>query len=123
LQSLPRDTFDYVLIDEVHRAGAESYLRLIDYFTPKFHLGFTATPERTDGINLFEIFDFNVPFEIRLQEALSREMLSPFHYYGVADYETADGEVISDASDLTQLVLPERVDHIISALEKYGHVG
>lgn len=123
LEEIPSDLFDYILIDEVHRAGADTYQRVIDHFDPAFLLGFTATPERTDGKNLFEIFDFNVPYEIRLQEALSRDMLAPFHYYGVTDYETASGEVITEISDLHTLVLPERIAHIITALETYGHVG
>src|SRR5690606_10263111 len=75
IHSLPRaetltqidpDLFEYILIDEVHRAGAATYQRVIDYFAPEFLLGFTATPERTDGMNIFELFDHNVPYEIRL---------------------------------------------------------
>lgn len=79
LAALPADFFDYVLIDEVHRAGASSYQRLINHLKPKFLLGVTATPERTDDFNVFELFDFNVPYEIRLQRALEEDMLAPFH--------------------------------------------
>ena len=75
-----KSRFDYIIIDEVHRAGAESYLRLINHFKPKFLLGLTATPERTDGFNVFELFDYHVPYEIRLQDALRSKMLAPFHY-------------------------------------------
>ena len=64
------DTFDYICIDEVHRSGAESYQRLIHYFTPKFLLGMSATPERTDGIDIFKTFNYNIAYEIRLQDAL-----------------------------------------------------
>ena len=60
----PRD-FDYIIVDEVHRAGAKSYLKILDYFTPKFMLGMSATPERTDDFNVFELFD-NIAYEIRL---------------------------------------------------------
>lgn len=114
--------FDYVIIDEVHRAGAESYRRLIDFIRPAFLLGITATPERTDDFNIFELFDYNVPYEIRLQQALEEDMLAPFHYYGVTDFEH-DGEVIDDSSRLGQLVAPERADHLVRAIEMYGHAG
>lgn len=122
LREIPSAHFDYVLVDEVHRAGAGTYRKLLDYLEPAFLLGMTATPERTDGFNVFELFDFNVPYEIRLQQALEEEMLAPFHYYGVTDF-VKDDEIIDDASQLATLVAPERADHIISAIETYGHVG
>lgn len=116
------DHFDYILIDEVHRAGAESYRRVIDHFSPKFLLGVTATPERTDEFNVYELFRYNVAYEIRLQRALEEGMLSPFHYFGVTDL-TVDGAVIDDKSQFSKLVSPQRVDHIASTLRKYGHIG
>lgn len=122
LASLAPDLFDYVLIDEVHRAGADSYQRLIGHLRPKFLLGVTATPERTDEFNVFELFDFNVPYEIRLQRALEADMLAPFHYFGVTDFEL-EGEVVTDTARLNLLVAPERADHIVRALSTYGHSG
>lgn len=115
--------FDYVLIDEVHRAGAASYRKVINYLKPAFLLGMTATPERTDDFNVFELFDFNVPYEIRLQKALEADMLSPFHYYGVTDFEMKNGEVLNEFSELRRLVADERVDHLIKSIEIYGHAG
>ena len=123
LEALAPDAFDYVLIDEVHRAGAASYRRVIEHLKPAFLLGMTATPERTDDFNVFELFDFNVPYEIRLQKALEADMLAPFHYYGVTDFETESGEVIDQLADLSRLVASERVDHLIKTLQKYGHAG
>ena len=123
LEALEPDTFDYVLIDEVHRAGAASYRRVIEYLKPAFLLGMTATPERTDDFNVFELFGFNVPYEIRLQKALEANMLAPFHYYGVTDFQMDNGEVIGQLTDLNRLVASERVDHLIKTIEKYGHVG
>ncbi|MCZ0717622.1 DEAD/DEAH box helicase [Aerococcus kribbianus] len=116
------DNFDYILIDEVHKAGAKSYQEIIDYFTPNFLLGMTATPERTDNFNIFELFDYNVAYEIRLQEALNQDLLCPFHYFGVTDYEK-DGQVIDEASDLSQLVVPERVDFLLEKINYYGVSG
>ncbi|MDH6236334.1 DEAD/DEAH box helicase [Cryobacterium sp. CG_9.6] len=123
LAAIETDAFDYVLIDEVHRAGAASYRRVIDYLKPAFLLGMTATPERTDDFNVFELFGYNVPYEIRLQKALEADMLAPFHYYGVTDFTKNDGEVIDQLSDLSRLVASERVDHLVSTIEKYGHAG
>ncbi|ANE03724.1 DUF3427 domain-containing protein [Corynebacterium crudilactis] len=119
-QISPTD-FDLVIVDEVHRAGAESYLTLLDHLQPKFLLGLTATPERTDGFNIYELFDFNVPYEIRLQAALESNMLVPFHYYGVTDFTLDSKTTITDASQLSSLVSKERVHHILEALKTYGH--
>jgi superfamily II DNA or RNA helicase/HKD family nuclease len=123
LKNLAPDTFDYVLIDEVHRAGAESYRRVIEHLKPAFLLGMTATPERTDDFNVFELFNYNVAYEIRLQKALEANMLAPFHYYGVTDFETENGDVINELADLSRLVDSERVEHLIKTIEKYGHAG
>ncbi|HLQ97677.1 MAG TPA: DUF3427 domain-containing protein, partial [Candidatus Dormibacteraeota bacterium] len=116
-------TFDYILIDEVHKAGADSYQRVIDYFKPKFLLGMTATPERTDDSNnIFALFDYNIAYEIRLQEALEEDMLCPFHYFGVTDFEY-NGQLIDDAALLSNLVTDERVNHIIEKMHYYGFSG
>lgn len=123
LESFDPKAFDYILVDEVHKAQADSYVRVLDYFKPQFLLGLTATPERTDGKNIYELFDFNVPYEIRLQKALEQDMLAPFHYYGVTDYVDSTGVVVDEFSDLTNLVSTERVDHLLRAIETYGQVG
>ncbi|MBS8091395.1 DUF3427 domain-containing protein, partial [Streptococcus suis] len=70
LQAFDPTFFNYILIDEVHKAGADSYKKVMNYFQPDFYLGMTATPERTDGQNIYELFDYNIAYEIRLQEAL-----------------------------------------------------
>lgn len=77
--------FDYLVIDEFHHAVNEQYRRIINYFKPQFMLGLTATPERMDGKSIYEICDYNVPYEISLKEAINRGMLVPFHYYGIYD--------------------------------------
>lgn len=122
LQQFAKDHFDYILIDEVHKAGAQSYHRVIDYFQPDFLLGMTATPERTDGFNIFELFDYTIAYEIRLQEALEENMLCPFHYFGVTDYEK-NGELISEATDLKNLVEEERVSYLLEKLDYYSCSG
>ncbi|MGL4568845.1 MAG: DUF3427 domain-containing protein, partial [Fusobacteriaceae bacterium] len=107
--------FDYIVIDETHRAGADSYKKIMEYFKPKFLMGMTATPERTDGYNIFESFDYNIAYEIRLQQALEAEMLSPFHYYGVKDIYAGDME-----TEFEFLNSDERARHIIEKAEFYG---
>lgn len=123
LDTIDPEGFDYILIDEVHRAGAAGFSRVLNHFRPSFLLGMTATPERSDSENIFEIFDYNVPFEIRLNTALELGMLSPFHYYGVADFTFEDGTSTSELTSLSRLVAEERVQHIIKSIETYGQAG
>ncbi|MFZ1323476.1 MAG: DUF3427 domain-containing protein, partial [Ignavibacteria bacterium] len=119
LKKFSTDHFDYIVIDETHRAGADSYQKVIDYFKPKFLLGMTATPERTDGNDIFKYFDHNIAYEIRLIKALEENMLSPFHYYGVTDI-SVNGEVLDDNSDFTKLAASERINNIIEKSKFYG---
>lgn len=114
--------FDYIIIDESHKAGSNSYLKIMNYFTPKFLLGMTATPERTDGFNIYELFDYNVAYEIRLQRAMEENLLCPFHYFGVTDL-SIDGSIVEDVTDFSKLVSNERVDNIIDKVNFYGYSG
>lgn len=122
LSTFNAEDFDYILIDEVHKSGAMSYLRVINYFKPQFLLGMTATPERTDDFNIFALFDYNIAYEIRLQEALEEDMLAAFHYFGVTDY-VQDGELIDDLTQFDKLVTEERINHIIEKINYYGFSG
>ena len=79
------DAFDYIVIDEFHHAVTDGYRRIIGYFKPKFLLGLTATPERMDGRDIYELCDYNVPYELSLRDAINKGYLCPFHYYGVYD--------------------------------------
>ncbi|RYY54706.1 MAG: DUF3427 domain-containing protein [Chitinophagaceae bacterium] len=118
-QQFAPDHFDYIVVDETHRAAAHSYDGVLGYFKPKFLLGMTATPERTDGVDIFKLFDHNIAYEIRLNKALEEEMLVPFHYYGITDL-SVDGEIIDNAAQFNQLVAVERVSHIIEKARFYG---
>ncbi len=122
LQHFRPEEFDYILIDEVHKAGAASYESVLKYFKPNFLLGMTATPERTDDYNIYKLFDYNIAYEIRLQEALEEDMLCPFHYFGVTDLEYV-GEVTNDAQLISKLVAEERVEHLIEKITYYGYSG
>ena len=79
----------------------------------------TATPERTDIFNIFELFDYNIAYKIRLQEALEEDLLCPFHYFGVTDYEK-DGVIIEETTNFENLVAEERVKFIIEKIQYYG---
>lgn len=116
------DTFDYIIIDEVHRAGANSYQELINYFKPKFLLGMSATPERSDHFDIYKMFDYNIAYEIRLQQAMEYDLLCPFHYYGIADI-SIDGININDKTAFNNLVTEARVQHIIDKINLYGYSG
>lgn len=122
LQAMTKDAFDYILIDEAHRAAAPSYQRLMDHFQPDFWLGLTATPERMDQQDIYQLFDYNLAYEVRLRDALAEKMLTPFHYIGIRDYEK-DGITSTDASSLRWLGASERVDYILKELDYYGYDG
>lgn len=119
LNQFSADHFDYIIVDETHRAGAESYLRVIEYFDAQFLLGMTATPERTDGLDIFSLFDHNIAYEIRLHQALAENMLAEFHYYGVQDL-TVDGQTIEDKSEFRYLEADERINNILDTSKRYG---
>ena len=119
LKQFTPDYFDYIIIDEVHRAGAATYTKIIEHFRPEFMLGMTATPERTDGFDIFSLFDYNIAYEIRLHRALEENMLVPFHYFGVTEI-SVDGEILDDNSDFNKLVCEQRVSHIIDNARYYS---
>lgn len=85
--------FDYIVIDEFHHATSSSYRRLIDYFKPKFMLGLTATPERTDHADILSLCDNNLVFEKNFVEGIEANLLSPFVYYGIFDKHVDYAEI------------------------------
>lgn len=120
------DYFDYIVIDEFHHAVNDQYMRIVNYFKPQFLLGLTATPERMDGRNIYEICDYNVPYEISLTEAINKGMLVPFRYYGI--YDETDYSGIHpvhghyEEKDLNGIYVgnAHRYDLIYKYYEKYG---
>jgi superfamily II DNA or RNA helicase/HKD family nuclease len=122
LLSFGKDEFDYIIIDEVHKAGAMTYQKIVNYFEPKFLLGMTATPERTDDFDIFKMFDYNVAYEIRLQQALEENLLCPFHYFGITDISIGANQ-LSDNTEFKYLVCEQRVNHILNKINFYGYCG
>ncbi|GAA0790072.1 DEAD/DEAH box helicase [Hathewaya limosa] len=126
LSNFNQDEFEYIIIDEAHHVAGDSYKRVLDYFKPKFLLGMTATPERCDSENIFDVFGNNLALEIRLSEALEEELIVPFHYFGITDIEGIDlSDVdIEDISEVTKrLKVNRRVDFIIDKMNFYGYDG
>ena len=113
------DAFDYIIVDEAHRAGAASYQKIIGHFTPRFLLGMTATPERNDGYNIYDLFDNNIAYRITLQRAQESDMLAPFHYFGIADL-FIDDECQDDATMFARLTSEERVKHVMRQIDAYS---
>nr|WP_307775715.1 DUF3427 domain-containing protein [uncultured Cetobacterium sp.] len=122
LQNFPKDYFDYIVIDEVHHSGAKSYQKLLNYFTPKFLLGMTATPERSDSFDIYQLFDHNIAYEIRLHDALKEKLLCPFHYFGISDI-LINGKNIDEKTAIKDLVIDQRVEHILEKSKFYGYSG
>ncbi len=118
LDEFDPSSFDYIVIDEAHRVGSESYKRIMEHFKPRFYLGMTATPDRTDGFDVFDQFNHVIAFTVTLQDALANDMLAPFHYFGIADLEIDDEAV--DAKLFEKLTSSERVKHIIDKIEEYS---
>lgn len=85
LKKFSKDDFDLIVIDEFHHAVAKTYSRIIEYFEPKFLLGITATPDRLDNQDVYSLCDGNVAIQIHFLDAIARNWLSPFHYYGIKD--------------------------------------
>ena len=108
-----------MIIDETHRAGALTYQNILNYFKPSFLLGMTATPERSDGFDIFSLFEHSIAFEIRLQAAMEADLLCPFHYFGISDIEI-ENELDPNFTDFNKLVSSKRVSHIIEVLGEYG---
>ena len=79
------DFYDYVCVDEFHHAAANSYQELLSYYNPKILLGLTATPDRMDGKDILKYFDGRIASKMLLGEAIDRNLLSTFQYFGVTD--------------------------------------
>lgn len=114
--------FDYIIIDETHRAGSVSYLKILNHFKMQFLLGMSATPERSDGYNIYQLFDYNIAYEIRLQQAMQTKMLCPFHYFGITDI-TINNQEIDENTTFNDLTCDTRVSHIIAKSQFYGFSG
>lgn len=124
-KEFPQDYFDYIIADEAHRSYSDSYKSILDYFRPKFLLGMTATPERTDSGNIFTLFNNNIALEMRLRDSLQEDLVLPFHYFGITDVTTDLENVdLSKIDEVAKkLSIKNRVDFVIEKMEHYGYSG
>lgn len=135
VQTLSRDehlleydpkTFDCIVLDEAHHVPADTYQKIMKHFTPRLWLGMTATPDKRDdniqGRNVYELFDYNIAYEIRLQQAMEDNLLCPFHYFGITDLAII-GDDDEANRDFSMLTSDERVKHIITQADYYGYSG
>ena len=118
LELFDKKQFDYIIIDECHHAAADSYKKIIDYFEPEFLLGLTATPERMDNQDVYELFGNNVPYELRLRDALVNDLIVPFRYYGIRD-DRVDFSKENERRMISQFVTDEHCEFVVEHIEKY----
>ncbi len=120
LHKFSPDHFDYIVIDEAHRVGAPSYERITSYFKPKFLLGMTATPERTDGKDIYEVFDHNIAYNIRLHQALENELLCPFHYFGITELSVDSCDVSDNFQTFAHITSDEKTRLLKANIDFYS---
>ena len=121
-----KDAFDCIVLDEAHHVPADTYQKVMKHFTPKLWLGMTATPDKRDdnveGRNVYELFNYQIAYEIRLQQAMEENLLCPFHYFGITDLAII-GDNAEASRDFSMLTSDERVKHIITQADYYGYSG
>lgn len=121
-----KDAFDCIVLDEAHHVTADTYQKIMKHFTPKLWLGMTATPDKRDdhvaGRNIYELFNYQIAYEIRLQQAMEENLLCPFHYFGITDLDII-GDHQEMGRDFSMLTSHERVKHILNQADYYGYSG
>lgn len=130
LQRYSKTRFDAIVIDEAHHSAANSYKKVLEYFQPKLWLGMTATPDKRDdnleGRNIYEIFNHQIAYEIRLQDAMEEELLCPFHYFGITDLDLIADEGKSSEEKIENfryLTSDERVENVMKQAKYFGYSG
>ncbi len=124
LELFRKDEFDYIVIDECHHAVASTYKQIIDYFEPEFLLGLTATENRMDNRDVVGLFGNNIPYELRLRDAIINDLIVPFHYFGIRDELVDYGLTASGERRLiAQMSMPENCEFIHQQIELHRMEG
>lgn len=126
LEDFPKNNFQYIVLDEAHHTTGKTYRKILEYFDPNFLLGLTATPERADGVDIYEFFHGNIVMEIRMSEALNKKLIAPFHYFGISDIKEINlSDLQSDRIDelAKRLMVNKRTEHIVEKIYHYGYSG
>jgi superfamily II DNA or RNA helicase/HKD family nuclease len=135
-ERLSPEDFDVVVVDEFHHAEAATYRRLLDHLEPRWLLALTATPERTDGLDIRTWTDGRTAFDMRLWHALDRQLLAPFQYFGLADvadlsqvrwragrYDADDLERVYTADDARSRLVVKQVARIVADPQRMRALG
>ncbi len=131
LHKFSPEDFDCIVLDEAHHSPANTYQKVMEYFKPKLFLGMTATPDKRDDSatqkNVYELFNYQIAYEIRLQQAMEEKLLCPFHYFGISDISLLTDDQVNakniSEEDFGRLTSDERVRHIIEQANYYGYSG
>lgn len=131
-----KDYYDYICVDEFHHAAAKSYQELLSYYDPKILLGLTATPDRMDGKDILKYFDGRIASKMLLGEAIDRNLLSTFQYFGVTDevdyrkckwihgkYDTSELEKIYTADRKRCALVLESVNRYVTDMDEVKGLG
>ncbi len=118
LRKFPSDYFDYIVVDEFHHAAAVTYQKLLAHFNPKFLLGLTATPDRTDQADILSLCDDNLVIQRDLFDSIRRRLLCPFRYFGIAD-STVDYQEIPWRNGKFD---PDRLENKLATTARANHV-
>ena len=131
LKKFNPEDFDCIVLDEAHHSPANTYQKVMEYFKPKLFLGMTATPDKRDDSdakrNVYELFNYQIAYEIRLQQAMEEKLLCPFHYFGISDISLLTDDQVKakniSEEDFGRLTSDERVRHVIEQANYYGYSG
>jgi len=117
IKRFPPRHFDYVIVDEFHHAAAPTYRRLLAHFEPRFLLGLTATPDRTDQSDILTLCDDNLVFTRDLVTGINCGLLVPFSYYGIYDEEVNYREIPWRSGKFD----PEQLSNKLATLARARH--
>jgi len=123
LESFDPTHFDDVLVDEFHHASAETYRRVLDHFEPKFLLGLTATPDRTDGANILSLCAGNEVYRADMPRGIEDGQLSAFRYFGIGDpteYEKIPWRQYTNDRLAATVSIDSRAQHILESLDTHA---
>lgn len=131
LKKFNPEDFDCIVLDEAHHSPANTYQKVMEYFRPKLFLGMTATPDKRDDAeakkNVYELFNYQIAYEIRLQQAMEEKLLCPFHYFGISDISLLTDDQVKSRNiseeDFSKLTSDERVRHVMQQANYYGYSG
>ena len=137
LGDLNPEQFDMIIVDEFHHYPASSYVKFLQHFKPKYLLGLTATPERTDGKQLLDLVDGVYAADLRLWEAIDRGVLASFQYFGIHDgvdlesnvtwvnghYDEKELSNLYTSNDFRTLLILKSLEDHVAVLDEMKAIG